>query len=169
MSRIEISGYIQIVLGIVGIVTTILTAPQLLDAVGTISAGGTMPSEFQGASGAIKIFCIMLILSVLTFLVTFGVAITLSTLTKALGAHHPLIASTGLTVGLVASALTTTLAVLRIPYWVPGFVGSLGLFVVGFVACRDDERLNATAFASLASIVVFLLTGLGTIIASGSA
>jgi hypothetical protein len=166
MSRVEISGYVQIVIGIVGIVLTLLTAPTILDAVGAVSSGGGMPADFAGASGAIRIFAVLTILFVLGLLVVLGAAITLSTLFRALGAHHPVVAAFGITCGTLALAVTATLAILGIRFWVAGFVGTLGLFVVGVVACKDEPELQGVGIAALIGLALFLITGLGTLITS---
>lgn len=164
MSRIEISGYVQIVVGIVGIIATLLTAPTILDAVGSLTAGGAMPAEFAGASGAIRIFSVLAILFVLALLVVLGVAVTLSTLFGSLGAHHPVIAALGITCGTLALAVTTTLAILGIRFWVAGFVGTMGLIALGAVACKDGEQLHGVGITGLVGVVLFLVTGFGTLI-----
>ena len=163
MSRVEISGYIQIVVGIIGIVLTLLTAPTILDAFGSIASGKEMPVEFANASGVIRIFCVLFILFILLLLVVMGMAITLSTIFKALGASNPTLASLLGVIGIVSLALTATLAVLGVRFWVPGAVGTLGLFVMSFVACADDDQYGNVAGTAIAFLLLFFVTGLGTL------
>ena len=159
MSRLEISGYVQIVIGIIGIVLTILTAPTLLSAIGQIGSRGAMPVEFGGISGAIRIFSVLFVLFVLVLLVILGLAITLSTLLKALGAEHPFIASFTAVSSVVALAVTVTLGATGSSLWIPGFVGCLGLAFVSLAACRDDEKLEVVWTVAIIFTVIFLGTG----------
>jgi len=163
MSRLEISGYIQIVVGLVGIVLTILTAPALLDAVGQVSSGEGMPAEFSGVGGAIRVFCVLMILFVLVLLVILGLSTTLSALTRALGAKHPFLAALTAVAALVSLAVTVTLGAFESAFWAAGFVGSLGWCVLSFVACRDGEDLKSFSDTGVTFVILLLATGLGTL------
>ena len=59
MSRSEISGYVQIVTGAVGIIVTVLASRAMLDALGKIRPSGNLPPEFSGISGAVRIFAVL--------------------------------------------------------------------------------------------------------------
>ncbi|SRR5258705_3337107 len=164
MTRLEISGYVQVVIGLVGIVITLLTAPSILDAFGQVTAGHGLPNEFNTVSGAIRVFGVMLVLAVLLLLTIMGASITLSTLFKATGAGHPTFAATALVLGVFGMAATATFGVFRSPLWVPGFVGSLGALLSGGAAMgKDDPDGTAPGMLALIFLILFLMSGLGTL------
>jgi hypothetical protein len=170
MSRLEISGYIQIVIGIVGIVVTVLTAPAMLDALGNVGGKGALPPEFAGVGGAIRIFSVLFVLIVMILVVLLGLSITISTLAKALGACHPLAVALCTTLGASALAVTITLGVIGSSLWIPGFVGFLGLALCSLTACRDNEKLESTTITAGIFVVLFLITGAinrGSVAAAG--
>lgn len=168
MSRIEISGYVQIVIGVLGTAATLLTASSFIDAFGMVAATGQMPHQFVGASGTIRIFSVLVLLFVFLLLVALGMGVTLSTLVKALGANHPVLVSLAAVLGVLSLAATATLAITGSSYWVAGFVGSLGLLTISIISCRDDNRHHRASIAALAFLVIFLATGAGTLIAGAA-
>lgn len=139
MTRVEIAGYVQIVVGLVGIVLTALTAPAALDALGQISSGSGVPAEFAGVGGAIRVFVVLFVLIALLFLVALGFTITLSTLTRALGGANPLHVSGAIVCALLSFATCATLLVFSGMFWLPAFVGGLVLLIMGFVGANDPD------------------------------
>ncbi|MBB4097878.1 hypothetical protein [Sphingomonas kyeonggiensis] len=168
MNRIEVSGYIQIVVGIIGIVVTILTAPAMLDAIGSIASGQSLPHEFSNVSGILRVFCVIFILIILMTLIIFGMSITLSSLLNILGANHPMMASTFFILGVTAFSVTATLGLFKILLWIPGVVGAIGCLVVFLVACFDDEKMENIWGTFGICIFVFLATGFVTVLAMTS-
>jgi hypothetical protein len=166
MTRLEISGYVQIVIGLVGIVATLLTAPAILDAFGQVTAGQGLPQEFNNVSGAIRVFGVMLVLGVLLLLVVMGASITLSALFKAAGAGHPTFAASALILGVCGMAATATFGVFRSPLWVPGFVGSLGaLLSAGAAMGKGDPDGTVPGTISVIFLILVLITGAGALAA----
>lgn len=166
MSRLEISGYVQIVIGLVGIVVTLLTAPTILDAFGQVTAGQGLPPEFNTVSGAIRIFGVMLVLAILVLLVIIGASITLSTFFKAAGAGHPTFAASALVIGLFGMATSATFGIFRNPLWVPAFVGSFGaLLSAGAAMGSNDPEGEVPAGIAVVFLILFLITGIGALIA----
>jgi hypothetical protein len=164
MSRLELSGYVQIVIGLVGIIVTLLTAPTILDAFGQLTGGHGLPSEFNSVSGGIRIFAVMVVLAMLVMLVVIGASITLSTLFTAAGAGRPMLAASCVVVGVFGMALCATFGALQSLLWIPAFVGSLGVLLVGAASMGTKDPSGETA-ATIAAlfIVIFLMTGLGTV------
>jgi hypothetical protein len=164
MTRLEISGYVQIVIGLVGIVLTLLTAPSILDAFGHVTAGQGLPREFNTVSGGIRVFGVMVVLGVLLLLVIIGASITLSTFFKAAGAGHPTLAASWLVLGIFGMAATATLGLFRSPLWVPGFVGSLGALLIAAAAMdKDDPKGEAAGLVAFFFLILFLGTGAVTV------
>jgi len=114
MTRVEISGYIQIVVGVVGIVLTLLTAPSVIDAFGDVASGEGLPPALNSFSGGVRVFAVMLVLCLLVLLVAVGASITLSTLFKAAGATHPILSASCLVLGVLGMAGSASLGVLAI-------------------------------------------------------
>lgn len=72
MSRIVIQGWLQVVVSIIGIWVAIITAGPALDAIGAMTAEGGLPSEFQTASGTLRVFFVVFVLCVLLTLLLVG-------------------------------------------------------------------------------------------------
>jgi len=162
MSRVEISGYVQIIVGVIGTVVTVLTAPSMLDAVDAMGSGQVLPPEFAGVGGAMRIFSVVFVLAAFLFLIALGLAITFSTLTKALGAQFPLICAAMAVGALVAFAATITLAALGTPLWKPGFVGGLSLVILAIVAGAHNG-LEAFWIVGAICALIFLFMAMGTV------
>jgi hypothetical protein len=167
MTSIEISGYVQIVIGIAGIGVTMLTAPASLDAMNRVRIGEGLPSEFGGASGMVRVFAITFAFTVFTFLIGLGLSVTLSTIARAMGAANPMLMSAMMIGALFCLATSGTLAIYRSPFAVPGFVGSVLLVILSCVAA-----LQATSegfWPTLAfGTVIFMVTGVASLISAAS-
>ncbi|MFN4097309.1 MAG: hypothetical protein ACK4GG_11130 [Sphingomonas sp.] len=166
MSRVEISGYLQIVVGVVGIIVTVLTAPAMLDAVGGLASGQAMPQEFRSVSGFIRVFCVLFVLVALLMMILIGMSITLGTLFKALNANHPTTAATLLVLAILASTISVTLAVFATYFWVPGVIASVGLTVMFLTACLDEKELSNTALAGVVTLFMFFGAGFVVLLAT---
>lgn len=169
MTRTEISGYIQIVVGAVGIVLTLLTAPSILDAFGEVAAGEGLPPALNSVRGGIQVFGVMLILSVLVLLVVVGASITLSTLFKAAGATRPILSASCLVVGAIGMAGSASLGIFGHLLWVPAFIGSFGALLVSTIAAHEKPESDAAIGVGVLFVMLFLLTGLFTLAAMGNA
>lgn len=164
MTKAEISGYVQIVIGAVGIIITILTSPTMLDAIGQIGNASSLPPEFSGASGAIRIFSVLFVLFAFTLLVMIGLAIVLAPVFQSAGSARPFLTAFFGVAAMTSLAVTATLAILSISYWVAGFVGAGTLIWLSFTAGDHDPRGQKMLVAAVVGSIVFLFVGGATAI-----
>lgn len=161
-SRRNLAAYIEIVIGVIGIALTLLTAPDLLKVAGLASVESGVPPELRGAEGAIRLFSVMFVLIVMVFLVLIGTSMLLSNLLERLGACYPFGSALTAVASLIGLAVTITLGLLESSLWVPGFVGTLGLAVVSIVASiddgKDEQKLGSTLTTTIIFLVLFLAT-----------
>jgi hypothetical protein len=161
--RQEIAGYLQMIIGAAGIVVTLLTAPALLDAIGQMSGPGSLPDEFTGASGAVRIFSVFFVLFCFCLLVILGLSVTVSTLAKSMGANHPFLTALFTVLAIVTLSITTSFAIMGIRFWVPAFVASLSFMWLIFAAATDDDELGNVKGITILGSALFLITGLGAL------
>lgn len=162
MTALEISGYVQIVIGMAGIGVTMLTAPHVFDAASRIRAGEGLPREFSGAAGFVRVFTITFALVVFTFLIGLGLAVTLATVARAMGSAWPMLTASLLIGAVLGIALTATFAIYRSNLAAPAFVGSVLLIVLGMVAALHRD-LDGFWGAMGVGIAIFIATSLGAI------
>jgi hypothetical protein len=165
MSSLELSGYIQIVVGVVGIIVTLLAAPSFLDGISKIRKGGTLPPEFDGVGGALRVFAIIAVLLVLLFMVAVGLVVTLSTLTVAMGAVHPHATSACLIAALLFYTVTLTLVAYRQPLWLPAFVGGCWLLAYSLIAALTED-LSLLILMAIPFAFAFVISGVAALNAS---
>lgn len=173
MSRAEISGYVQIVIGAVGIIVTVLASPAMLDALGQIGPSGNLPPEFSGISGAVRIFAVLFVMLCFVLLLMIGLALVLSAVFRALGSGHPFLTGFFAIATVVCLAVTVTLAVISINYWIAGFIASFMLVWMTFASTEKAEE-DGSASSSLGTIgligsILFLITGGITAIGNSAA
>lgn len=168
MSRMEVQGYVNIVIGAIGIAVTILTAPSLLDTLSHIGGGGAIPKELASVGGAIRIFAVLFILIVFMAVLLFGLSVTLSSVFRAFEAKHPTISAMLCVSSLTALAVTMTLAFLDNIFWVPGFVGTIGLVVAMLTSLRDDDEHGGTWGVIALFLFLFFGTGFFTLLAKSA-
>jgi hypothetical protein len=159
MKRLE--AYLQIVIGFVGIVVTLLTAPNIPGLLGHLAAGAPLPQELQGVSGALRMYAIMFALSAMLFLFIMGMTVVFSSITEALGAKNPLHSSGALIGCLSMLALMGTLSVFSSPGWFVPLVAAIFLFLMSVAAAAD-----IAAFWVLCGVGLFITTLAGGV-ASG--
>lgn len=139
MTRVEVSGWIQVVTGLVGLYFTITNSGPALDALSRMGSGQGLPVEFQGAQGFIKVFLLILALSVLIALVLIGFAVLLGALFRGLGAANPLHASFSLVAALFFGSTAVTTAIFGNPIWVFAVLFMLSCLVLAGIAGVDDS------------------------------
>jgi hypothetical protein len=165
VNRLELSGYAQIVVGVVGILVTVFSAPSLLETFDTIGSGHSMPPELKTLTEGAKLFGLLLILLSLVFLMLLGIATTVSVALSKIGLPHPLLLSTVATGALFTLAVALTLALLGNPYWVAAFIAGFGMAVSAWVGVRTKfEEADFSITAGL-FLLLFLGTGLVTLMA----
>ncbi len=157
----ELLGYLNMAIGLVGIVLTALTAPSLLH-LGAKIRTEALPGEFAGLGAVVRTLSVLLVLTTFMFLLGLGMAMTLTQVTEPLGAARPILTATLIVGALYSAAATCALAIYRNGLAIPGVVGTVGLGAVSFVAALSDEP-NAFGLAFTMVIVVFLGTGFFTL------
>ena len=138
VSRSEVSGWLQVVIGLVGLYFTVTNSGPALEALSRMGTGQGLPVEFQGAQGFIKVFLLILALSVLIALVLIGLAVLLGSLFKGLGAKNPLHASFSMTAAIFFGSVGVTGAIFGNPVWVFAVLFMLSCLVLTGVAGIDD-------------------------------
>jgi lysylphosphatidylglycerol synthetase-like protein (DUF2156 family) len=162
MTKSEVSGYVQIVIGAIGIVVTILTAPAMLDAIGQIGGPSGLPPEFAGVSGAVRIFSVLFVLFAFAMLLMLGLALVMVPVFRSLGSAHPFLTGFFTVATVVSLAMTATLAALGINYWIAGFVASLSLIWMTFATLekdKEDEEYGGIAVVATVGSIIFLFVG----------
>lgn len=134
MTRAEISGWLQVIIGLVGLYFTVTNSAPALNALSSLSAGQGLPAEFDGAQGFIKVFLLILALSVLLSLVLIGVAILLAAVFRGLGAARPVHTAFSLMMSLLFAACGLTAAVYGNSTWVFAILFMLSCWVIAGIA-----------------------------------
>lgn len=164
MSASEISGYLQIILGIAGIVLTLTNIQRLIPDIEHFTRGKGAPPELDNVAGFARLYIVLFLLVLMMFLICFGLSVTASTLYKALGAKFPLLSSTMTIVAIVSLSLTVTLASFRNRFWVPGIIGTLASAILAVVSAVNPE-INAFWSIIVISTIIFLIVGCITAVA----
>ena len=128
------SGWLQVLIGLVGLYFTITSSAPALDALSRLGAGQSLPPEFTGVQGFIRVFLLVLALGVLVALVLIGLAIILATVFRTLGAGRPIHAAFSLVAALSFFALTITVAIYGNPVWVFSALFMLSCLVLAGIA-----------------------------------
>lgn len=161
----EVLGYVNMAIGVVGIVLTVLSAPTLLH-LGTNVGTEALPPELTGIGGIIRTVAVLLILVVFVFLLALGMALTIATVTTAMGAALPMLTAVLIVAALFSVAATAALAAYRHALWVPGVIGSLSLATLASVAALSTNP-TALPLTFCIALAVFLGTGALTLLAMG--
>ena len=138
MTRAEASGWLQVIIGLVGLYFTVTNSAPALNALSSLSAGQGLPAEFDGAQGFIKVFLLILALSVLLSLVLIGVAILLAAVFRGMGGARPVHAALSLVMGLLFAACGLTAAVYGNSTWVFSILFMLSCWVIAGIAGVSD-------------------------------
>lgn len=173
MTRAEVSGYVQIVIGAIGIVVTILASPAMLDAIGQMGGSGNLPPEFTGISGAVRIFAVLFVMFCFALLLVIGLSMVLSTVFRVIGSGHPFLTSLFAVMATLCLSVTVTLAVLHINYWITGFLAFGTLFWMCFASTakpdEDSEAISGIAGIAAGGSILFLICGAVTVLANAAA
>jgi hypothetical protein len=94
-----------------------------------------------------------------------GFSITLSTVYYSLSAYHALLASSFTIATVLALSVTAAMALYRIPFWIPGFLGTIGL-AVSAIAAAVSPDVQAFWIAALVTLALVAVAGLGVLISS---
>lgn len=117
MSRAELSGWIQVVIGLVGLYFTVVNGGPALDAIAQVGAGGVLPDDFAGTQGAIRVFLFLLTVATTLGLIFVGLGILLGTIFRHVGAKMPLHAAFSFISAIAILCLTFSLAIFDAPIW----------------------------------------------------
>jgi type III secretory pathway component EscU len=159
----EISGYIQIVIGLTGIIITLVNVQRLIPDINLFTNAKGAPPELHNFSSFMRVLIVVILLLLMLFLLGMGFAVTLSTVYRSLGAQYPLLSASMTILTLTSLAVTLAMALYRYRFWVAGFVGSAGGFVLATVAALNDDLANF--WGTVAAVLFFFaITGFGTLI-----
>ena len=137
----ELNSYMQMAIGLVGILVTVLSSPSFVDGFYKIRAADGLPPQFEGLAGGIRLFCVMFVLLIFGFLVLLGLAMTLTRIAAGMGAARPMLCASFLVAGLTCLAVTATLAAYRSSYAVPAAVSALTLVLLGVASGMSGDTL----------------------------
>jgi hypothetical protein len=135
----DLLGYVNMAIGLVGIVLTLFTAPTVLH-LGAKVRTEALPAEFQGIGGVLRAVGVLLLLTTFGFLLGLGMTMTLVTVTKTLGAVYPTLVAVLMVGALFSTAASLALALYRNPLCIPGVVGVLGLATLALIAALTEDR-----------------------------
>lgn len=163
MSAAEISGYVQIVIGLIGIALTITNIRKLVPDINLFAGKNGAPPGLDNASGFLRILLLFCLLNFTAFLICMGFSITLSSVYKSLSANSPLLSSSMTIAAIVSMSVTSAMGLYRIRFWVPGFVGSTGLAACAIVSAVTPS-MDVFWTAAGISLALVAVTGLGVFI-----
>lgn len=158
-------GYINMAVGIAGIVVTCLSAPNIL-AIGRKLPEDPLSDALGPFGSGVRSFSIILVLCTFAFLLALGVVMTLVPLAKSLQAIRPVSTCIFLVATLFSCAITMTLHVHQSPLWVPAIIGTMGLGSLAY----DSAAIHDSGIGGLFGLflVLFLISGVGALIAISS-
>lgn len=140
-------NYINIAVGMIGIVVTVLASPSILG-LGASIKFEKLPQELKGFGSGIRLFGILLVLIVFVFILSLGIVLTLIPLASVLGAAQPVLLSVLAVAAIISAAITLALLLLHSPLSLPGIVGTIGLGVLATTAgIVADNRAIAILFS----------------------
>jgi hypothetical protein len=163
MSASEISGYIQIVLGLIGIFLTITNIRKLVPDINLFTGGNGVPPGLDNTSGFLRIVLLLCLLNITAFLICMGLTVTLSTLYQNLLASHAVLASSMTIASIIAMSVSSAMAMYRIRFWIPGFVGTVGAAACAIAAATSVE-IEPFWVAAVLTLVLLAFTGLGVLV-----
>lgn len=162
MTNIEpMLSYINMAIGIVGIITTVFATPTILG-LGARIKTEELPSEMSGFGAGLRLFGVLLVLVVFVFLLALGIVLTLIPLSTDLGAAQPVLTSVLTVASMFSAAVSLALYLLRNSFFLPGVVGSIGL---GILACTAGiSRDGGTFFFMFGLLFVgFAISGIASL------
>jgi hypothetical protein len=107
---LDVAGYVNMAIGLAGIVVTLLASPSMLEAFSR-ARSEQLPPQLAGAGGVVRLASLIFVLLAFTLLVAIGLVVSLSSVASALGATAPVLCSTLLIAALFSLATTLTLYV----------------------------------------------------------
>jgi hypothetical protein len=151
-------SYINMAVGIVGIVITVLATPAMLGLGASVKLEA-LPHEMKGLGAGLRLFGVLLVLIVFVFILGLGIVLTLIPLATSLGAAQPVLMSVMTVSAILSTAFTFALLLLDNPLSLPGIVGTIGLAVLAVTAgINSDGGAFALIFALL--FVGFAVAGI---------
>jgi hypothetical protein len=163
MEKAEVIGYVQIIVGLVGIVLTLINVKKLVPDIELFTNQKGAPPGLDNFAGFVRILTVTTILALMIFLVCVGFSVTLSTAYEALGAKFPLLSASLTIFSLISFSTTVTIALYRNRFWVAGLVGTLGCGLCALVAAVNSD-IGAFWGTMAGFLIIFAVTGVGTLI-----
>lgn len=137
--KTELVAYLQMAIGLAGIVVTLMATPSFLDGMYRIRAGEGLPDQFGGIAGGVRVFCIVFVMLVFAFLVVLGLSLALADVAIGLGAARPVLAAALMVAALGVTAATVTLAVYRLNAALPAALATVTLGGMSLLAALDPS------------------------------
>lgn len=157
MPRSEISGWVQVIIGLVGLYLTVQNGGPALDAISKLSRAGQLPPDFAGAQGVIRVFIFLLMLTTTLAMLAIGLGVLLAAVFRRLGAHMPIMASFSFIGTVFLGCLTLTLAIFEAPVWVlSGLLTGLGVVLTAMAGGYPNRNAYFITLGMGGSILVFI-------------
>lgn len=135
IDRIEVQGWIQVVIGVVGIWLTAAQSQTALIAIAQVIETGSAPDGFGGAGGAIRLFPVIFVMILLLAIALIGLGVAMGALTLALAGSSFWIPFVCLTTVAVILAGLAAADREKVAFWMVGIFGiGLSLMVGGGIA-----------------------------------
>ena len=164
MNSYDVSGYLQIAIGIVGIVLTLVNVQKLVPDIEQFTKGTGAPPELDNLSGFFRVCIVLTLLLLMLFLIAFGFSVVLSEAYKGLGAKYPQLSAAMTVAALLSLSVSLSLAAYRNSYWISGIVGTLGAGLGAVISAVNPDIGTYWTVATLFTIA-FLVSGAFTVAA----
>lgn len=152
----ELAGYLQMAIGLAGIVVTILATPNFLSAANEAKSDGAGPLQLNGFAPAIRLFCIVFVLIVFGFLIAMGLSLTLNSLAVALGAERPFLSASMIVAALISLSVSLTLHIYG-KAWTPALIGTATLTAMSLIAAMNSNPVLLWSIAGIGTLVTSAL------------
>lgn len=165
MTRNELAAWLQVALGLAGLFVAVNQGGAALDAIGSIAGGNaSLPPEFAGSQGIVRVFLFLLVLVICGALSMVGLAILMSSLFRHIGAQHPHHVAFAFVVGLLLIVTAMTSGIFGNLIWIwAGGSAVLSLVSAGVAGVsKDSDEFWATV--AIGGFFMVILCGIATAI-----
>jgi hypothetical protein len=139
VGRAELSGWVQVVIGLVGLYFTVTQGGPALEAISAVGAGRALPPEFTGIHGGIRVFLFLLTLVTTLAFLLIGLGIVLGAVFRHVGAKMPLHGAYAVISAIVLLCASLSFAIFDILLWPITSLLALLCVVLSCIAGIDDE------------------------------
>ncbi|MFK0299272.1 hypothetical protein ACIQTU_08625 [Brevundimonas sp. NPDC090276] len=140
VSRVEVQGWLNLIVAVAGLYFTATSGTDTLDAIARFSTAGSLPPEFAGSQGIIRVFLFLLMLMIFGSMLFIGLAIMLGQLFRSMGSPRPNHTAFTLIAGLLAATIALTFGIFGEPLWMlAGMISLLLLVCTGIAGSEGVE------------------------------